>query len=157
MSDVDGRFLRPDDRIKDLTIEQLFGLNEDNPEVPPLQKVLDRNVKSTIQEQFESFHKINPVVLDLIIRVARGLKSKYGFDQCGIAIIYERLRWLYAIQTQGGEYKLANAHRAFYARVVMALCKDLEGFFTTSTQKTPYVIDWAALDIDPASPGWQAL
>ena len=42
---------------------------------------------------------------------------------------FERLRWLYAIQTEGEAYTLNNIYRAPYARLLMATFPELEGFF----------------------------
>ena len=52
-----------------------------------------------------------------------------GIRRTGIAAIFERLRWLYRLQTQGEEYRLNNTFRAYYARMVMERCPDLAGFF----------------------------
>jgi hypothetical protein len=105
--------------------------------------------KSTLQQQFESFHRANPHILSVIIRVALEAK-RAGWSHLGIGQIYERLRWLWAIQTQGGEYKLNNNHRSYYARVVMSLVPELSGLFEVRNLRSPYVIDWGALSLVPA-------
>jgi hypothetical protein len=78
--------------------------------------------------RFEQFHKFNPHVYKLIVQIAQDLQRR-GHKRGGIAFIFERLRWLYAIQTQGEEFKLNNNYKAFYARKVMQENPSLAGFF----------------------------
>lgn len=81
-----------------------------------------------LREQWQAFHVANPAVYAAIVRIARQLRA-LGFKRCGIALIFERLRWVYAIATQGDDYKLNHNWRSFYAREVMARESDLAGFF----------------------------
>lgn len=102
---------------------------------------------SRLQRRFESFHRENEHVLDEIIKIARDLK-RHGFKKTGMKLIFERLRWLHALKTKGDdEYKLNNNHTAFYARVVMLLCPDLDSFFRTREQGIEYIPNWEALRI----------
>lgn len=110
--------------------------------------------RSTNAERFEKFHRENPHVLRSIIRIARDLQGR-GFKRGSISLIFERLRWLSAIETKGDPFKLSNTHRAFYVRVAEALCPKLEGFFRTAEQKSPYHPRWDALEISPEDfAGW---
>jgi hypothetical protein len=93
--------------------------------------------KGPLQERFEEFHRLNPAVLDAITRIATQLKGR-GFQRAGMKLIFERLRWLYALQTSGEEYKLNNNYTAFYARLVMHLHPTLEGFFKLRKQRIEY-------------------
>lgn len=107
--------------------------------------------KPNLQARFEAFHRSNPHVLDAIIHMSREIKAA-GRDRGSISQIFEVLRYSYSLRTEGDDYKLANAHRAFYARVVMELVPELsenKPFFLLSRQKEPYVIDWEALNITP--------
>lgn len=112
------------------------------------------NPTSTIQERFEAFHRANPSVLKVIISIARELRNA-GMSKFGISLVYERIRWLYAIQTHGDDYKVNNDFRAFYARVAMCLCEDLDGVFDIRAQTNQYIPNFAALNIDPSDPSWQ--
>jgi hypothetical protein len=103
--------------------------------MPPL-KGLD-GFKGPMQQQFELFHELNPEVYDMIVGIALDLKEM-GFKNAGIALIFERLRWLYAIQTTGDDYKLNNNYRAFYARLVMYREPELEDFFRLREQVLVY-------------------
>lgn len=85
----------------------------------------------TIKENFDLFHKANPEVLRMIVRIARWLKFEKGFEHGGMKMIFERMRWLHAVKTRGEVYKLNNNYTSHYARLVMDECPDLDGFFRT--------------------------
>lgn len=83
----------------------------------------------TIEERWVGFHAANPHVYKLLRNMALNLKRR-GFQHCGIALLWERLRWLSYIETYGlEEYKFSNSHRAFYARLIMQEEPELAGFF----------------------------
>jgi hypothetical protein len=79
---------------------------------------------------FLVFHDDNPGVLHDLIGMAREWKADgwpYGDMRMFLAYIrYERTREL---QNRDGAFKINNNHGAWYARLVMALCPDLAGFF----------------------------
>jgi len=104
--------------------------------------------KGPLTSQFEEFHRQNPHIYQAIVRIALDLKGR-GFSKCGMKMIFERLRWLYAIQTKGEDFKLNNNYTAYYARVVMAAEPQLQGFFQTRVRDgdTPYVPDLEALGL----------
>jgi len=91
--------------------------------------------EETIEERFLRFHEANPHVYDTIVKIALDLKVR-GFRTSSINLIFERMRWLYAIKTQGEQYRLNNTYRAHYARMVMREHAELEGFFKTRVQRT---------------------
>lgn len=97
--------------------------------------VNERAASETLEERFHRFHKRNPHVYRAIVRVARQLKDA-GWKSASIAMVFERLRWLYGIRTRGDNYCLNNSYRAFYSRLVMDLEPDLDGFFQTRHQPT---------------------
>lgn len=101
--------------------------------------------KGNLQLQFEEFHRNNPDVFDEIVDICNELRWRRGFHRCGISLVFERLRWLRAIQTKGDEFKLNNNYRAFYARLVMFLYPGLNGFFEIRDQRIEYEVDLAAL------------
>jgi hypothetical protein len=88
-------------------------------------------------DRFRKFHAANPHVYRLLVKFSRLIKSR-GFQQFGIARIYEHLRWTYDLETKGDEqgFRLNNNWRSFYARLIMAHERDLEGFF--ETRATPH-------------------
>jgi len=96
-------------------------------------------VKGPLAQRFEAFHLENPHVLHAILGIALGLRDR-GIERVGMSLIFERLRWLYMIQTSGeGEYRLNNSYRAFYARLAMAVKPRLQGMFSLRVQAD----DWS--------------
>ena len=111
-----------------------------------LSPVQPSRVKGTRELQFEAFHKLNPHVYRSVVAIALDLQKR-GFRKGGMKMIFERLRWLYAIQTVGEDYKLNNNYTAYYARLVMETVPDLVGFFEVRLRqgKEPYVPDLVSL------------
>lgn len=90
----------------------------------------------SLRERFARFHADNPEVYRLLVRFARELKA-HGRGSYGIAALFERVRWHYAVERDDAEeFKLNNSYRAFYARLLMAQEPDLAGFFETRVQRT---------------------
>ena len=85
--------------------------------------------RRSIHDRFIDFHHHNPEVYQEIVKIARVMKGR-GIYKMGIALIFERLRWLHFIDTRGSEgFKLSNDFRSEYARLIMQQEKDLAGFF----------------------------
>lgn len=83
----------------------------------------------TIAERFDTFHRENPHVYRELVRLARMLKVR-GHQKIGIAMLFEQLRWQYALATSDmSGYKLNNNYRAHYARLIMDRELDLSGIF----------------------------
>ena len=103
------------------------------------QLVLPKIVKSkkssisSLYDQFLWFHEANPEILIILEKISLDLVQQ-GWDKGSINLIFERVRWLYAIQTRGDKYKLNNNHRAFYARLLMMVNPGLDGFFSIRHQ-----------------------
>jgi hypothetical protein len=117
--------------------------------LPPIVAVGE---KSSMQLRFEAFHLENPHVLYAIVTVAFFLKDK-GFKRAGMKMIFERLRWEYAIKTKGEEeYKLNNNYTSYYARLVMCLEPELAGFFRLRGMREDYEPDLAALGLEDYQP-----
>lgn len=103
-------------------------------------------MKSAEARSFEKFHAENPHVYASVVEVCLDLKEQ-GFDKGSIWLVFNRLRWLYAIKTTGSKFRLSNNHTGYYARVVMAANPELDGFFTLKPLKTPYTPDLEALGL----------
>jgi len=85
----------------------------------------------SIRARFLRFHEENPRVYAEIVEIARLMKQR-GVKVMGIALIFERLRWLHFIEVLTDEpYKLSNDFRAEYSRLIMYSEEDLQGFFRT--------------------------
>lgn len=89
----------------------------------------------TIEERFESFHKLNPKVFDALVDLAMRAKAA-GRKQYGIAGLFEIMRWNYMIETHGDEFKLNNDYRALYARKLMVEVPALKGFFKIRVRRS---------------------
>lgn len=104
-------------------------------DLPPINKV-EYAPEMTLRERWWAFHCQNLFVYDTLRAMALELRGQ-GFNQCGIALLWERLRWERYIATQGqDEYKLSNSYRAFYSRFLMVREPELIGFFRIKSQPT---------------------
>lgn len=106
----------------------------------------------TNAERFIAFHNANPHVFSALYHLAINAR-RAGWKRGSIALYYERIRWSWAVRTNGDDYKLANAHRAFYARALMAYDDELAGFFRLSAQDEPWTPDLTALGLTARSSG----
>lgn len=88
----------------------------------------------TIAERFGAFHRRNPQVYEALKGRALEMRRR-GVTRYSISGLFELLRWQYAMQTQGGEYRLNNDFRAPYARLLMAENEALAGFFETRCRR----------------------
>ena len=86
-------------------------------------------------ERFAAFHQANPHVFDNLARLSLDLRAR-GASRIGIGMLFEVLRWQYALRTSGDDYRLNNNHRAFYARKLMADVPDLAGLFEVREQRS---------------------
>jgi hypothetical protein len=87
----------------------------------------------TLRQRWWSFHCQNLGVYDALRLLALDLKRR-GFRKVGVALLFERLRWEYFLQTRGDAYKLNNSFRALYARFLMSREPELRNFFETRRQ-----------------------
>lgn len=86
--------------------------------------------RATIQERFEAFHRANPGVFHALSALALDMQRR-GVSRYGMKGLFEVLRWEYALQTQGSDYKLDNNFHSRYARLLMEREPQLAGFFET--------------------------
>ena len=86
--------------------------------------------RGTLEERWARFHEANPHVYRALREQALSVKA-LGAKQWSINAAFERLRWLWLVQTKGDLYKLNNSFRACYARELMAREPRLAGFFAT--------------------------
>ncbi len=81
-------------------------------------------------EAFRAFHAANPQVYDLF-RALTWQMVRAGRAKVGAKMIWERLRWEYALRTDDGAYRLNNNYTSRYARLLMANEPALAGVFET--------------------------
>jgi hypothetical protein len=84
--------------------------------------------KTKSLEQFEDFHRDNPHVYDVLVKIARGAKER-GIDQWSIAGAFEVARWEARFGTTDRHFKIRNDFKPHYARLIMEQEKDLNGIF----------------------------
>lgn len=104
-----------------------------------------RNLRS----RFLTFHIENLHVYHAIVALAREYRARRGpYAKIGIDLLIARLRWDVVVNTSGDPYRLANEHRAFYARLVMHREPDLRGVFDTRPSEADFAEpnpDWLTL------------
>ena len=88
----------------------------------------DESAAVTTPERFETFHRTHPHVYQVLVRLAREWVARTGRRKVGIAILWERMRWELAVQTNEAP-KLNNDYRAYYSRLIMANEPDLSELF----------------------------
>lgn len=86
--------------------------------------------KESISNRFYRFHQRNPHVYNAIIELSKRMQ-KAGVKKFGMKGVFEYLRWQYAMQTQGDQYKLNNNYTSLYSRLIMEREAELRGFFET--------------------------
>lgn len=95
--------------------------------VTPLRRTDERS----IQEQFEDFHRANPMVYRTLVMLARQWKHKHRDTRLGISMLWERARWELHVPTSGSPFRLNNDFRSRYARLIAESEPDLAGLFET--------------------------
>ena len=88
----------------------------------------------SIEDRFAQFHASNPQVFEAIRAIALDLKSR-GWKRAGMKAIFERIRWEYAMRTNGESYLLNNTFTAHYSRLLMDREPSLAGFFETRERR----------------------
>ena len=88
------------------------------------------STQTELHRAFLAFHRDNPQVYALFCRFTQAAVAR-GCKNFSVASIIERIRWETEVETTGGEFKIGNNHRAYYARMWMADNPDHAGFFRT--------------------------
>ena len=84
--------------------------------------------EGTIQSRFLAFHAANPHVYEAFRRAALALRDR-GRRRYGAKAIYETMRYMMALQTEGDEFKLNNDYTSRYARMLLERHpEEFEGF-----------------------------
>lgn len=86
----------------------------------------------SIQQRFEKFHDNNTWVYAALVRLALKYQAM-GRARVGIGHLVEILRWEYAKNTQGDEFKLNNNFRSRYVRLIQQTQPALVELFETRT------------------------
>lgn len=84
----------------------------------------------TIDERFTSFINANPQVYRAFVSLAREYLARTQSKRVGAKMVWERMRWEYAIRTRGeSDYKLNNSYTSRLARLASSLEPDLRDAF----------------------------
>jgi hypothetical protein len=78
--------------------------------------------------RYQKWITVNPHVIDAFCALAEQLRGA-GLRHFGAKAVVERLRWEYAIQTTGGEFKMDNNYTSRIVRDAIARRPELAGFF----------------------------
>lgn len=81
-----------------------------------------------LTEKFQQFHEENPHVYRTLVYLARQWVNA-GHTRLGIATLFERARWEFAMSTTDPDYKINNNYKPYYARLIMSQEPDLDGLF----------------------------
>lgn len=90
---------------------------------------------SRLDRKFFAFHRHNPHVYEILLRLAREAKRK-GKLHLGIGMLFEVMRWEMALTTTDPDFKLNNDYRSRYARLLMLNEPGLRGMFRTRTLRS---------------------
>jgi hypothetical protein len=82
--------------------------------------LVEGQVKGTIQERFEEFHRLNPWVCTALEFLAEDLISR-GRKRIGIRMLWEVLRWEYQRQTidPNSDFKANDHYHSRYVRLLI--------------------------------------
>ena len=72
----------------------------------------------SIKSRFEEFHAKNPEVYRALVKVACKLRSR-GHRSFGIKMLFEVVRWQYAMGRTKKRVRINNDFTAHYARLIM--------------------------------------
>lgn len=74
----------------------------------------------SIESDFWSWLAKNPEVEREIVALARRWRTRHPNKPCGVAMLWEILRWTGEMSTVGSDWKLDNRFRSYMARYLMA-------------------------------------
>ncbi|WP_327356307.1 hypothetical protein [Streptomyces sp. NBC_01304] len=90
----------------------------------------------SIQERFESFHQLNPWILEQLEKLTADCAER-GLRRIGIGMLFEVLRWQYGRATRGEPFKLNNDFRSRYVRMLLSRHPEWLLLFETRELRTP--------------------
>jgi hypothetical protein len=98
---------------------------------PPKPVPISARRDLTPEERFHLFHSLNPHVYEACRTLALDLRRRVGLRKASMRLIFNQLRWLYVIQTQGDTYRINDHYSPYYARMLMDEVPELKDFFET--------------------------
>ena len=114
-----------------------------------IQSEMSLTTESKSEKDFWKFHEVNPRIYELLVHYARRWRRANTTAPVGIDLLYARIRWDFAVNTETVEarrrmassegtvnnFKLSNNHKPYYARLIMEKNPDLKGIFVIKKQK----------------------
>lgn len=92
---------------------------------------------SRLEMNFWTFHRANPWVYDELVKASRQWKT-WGGKKVGMQLLFERVRWVHARDTQRvDDFKINNNHAAYYSRLIMLQEPDLADFYEVRRLRVP--------------------
>lgn len=89
-----------------------------------------------IESAARRFDQEHPSVYYALVELARE-ERRAGVERGSIAALFEIVRRQHRMATAGrDDWLLNNSHRAYFARKIMANCRDLDGFFETRERRS---------------------
>ncbi len=89
----------------------------------------------SLVKKFLDFHKKNPDLFGYFERFSQEAKAS-GRKYFSIWMIANRIRWYTVVETSGKEFKVSNDYLACYARLIVYLHPEFEGFFKLKKMKS---------------------
>lgn len=93
------------------------------------QGALELTAEATPEERFQEFRRRNPLVEQRLWGYCQELLAR-RVRRCGFSLLWERLRWDSLVLDGEEEFRLPNAHRSRYVRLLVREHPELEGIFT---------------------------
>ena len=91
--------------------------------------------------RFFAYHQDNPALFGLFLRYAREAKDR-GRGRFSSWMIGNRVRWYTAVETTGPRFKVTNDYFALYARLIVYLHPEFDGFFEMRAMKRVRTGPW---------------
>lgn len=102
-----------------------------NGPIPRQRSIFDILGVTPIEEKFREFHEKNPRVYDELVKAARLYRQQTGRQKCGMSLLFGRVRWVLALDTEDDSFRINNNYASFYSRLIMATEPDLAEMFDT--------------------------
>lgn len=90
------------------------------------------DLNPSIVRKFWKYHSANPAVFELFRKFSNELKRS-GRKHYGAKAVMERIRWHFAVETVGDDFKLNNNYTSCYARLMVLQDDSFDGFFAMRT------------------------
>lgn len=87
------------------------------------------------------FHVAHPEVYGMLLHLCDEWLAVHRSRRCGMKMLWERLRWDFAVGKLGGDYKLNNNHPSLYARYIMEQSDRYAGMFDLRERRSEKVAD----------------